>query len=385
MEKITCVEDMRALYARRAPKMFYDYTESGSWTETTFRQNASDFARIGFRQKVAVDISNRSLSSHMAGLDVSMPVALAPVGMTGMQSADGEIKAASAAASFGVPFAMSTMSICSMEDLADAVQTPFLFQVYALNDDAFMANLIRRAKAVGCPALILTLDLQVQGQRHKDIKNGLSAPPRLTPRNVANMATKLKWCWGMARTRRHSFGNLIGHARGVSDMSSLATWTAEAFDQALDWGKIAKIRDAWGGKIILKGILEPDDAVRAAALGVDAIVVSNHGGRQLDGAMSTIRALPAIIDAVGDRVEVHLDSGIRSGQDVLKAVALGAKGVYIGRAYIYGLGAHGEAGVTRVLEILRKELDVTMALCGCREITAVTSEILHLPSGFPRV
>lgn len=382
MNEITCVDDLHSLYRRQVPRMFYDYTESGSWTEQTFRENSSDFKKIAFRQRVAKDMSDRSLKTRMAGMDVTMPVALAPVGLTGMQCADGEIKAARAAARFGVPFTMSTMSICSMEAVANATDAPFWFQVYTLKDDEFMANLIGRAKAVECSSLVVTLDLQVQGQRHKDIKNGLSVPPKLKLRNLANMATKPRWGFGMLQTRNRSFGNLIGHARGVSDMSSLSTWTEEAFDQSLDWDKVAAIRDAWGGTMILKGIMDPKDARRAADLGVDAIVVSNHGGRQLDGAISTIRALPSIVAAVAGKVEIHLDSGIRSGQDALKAIALGASAVYIGRAYIYGLGALGEAGVTRVLEIIHKEIDVTMALCGHRRIVDVSPDILVVPDGF---
>lgn len=382
MATVTCIEDLRALYARRVPKMFYDYAETGSWTEGTFRRNTSDFEQIMFRQRVARDMSNRSLATQMAGIDVAMPVALAPVGLTGMQSADGEIKAARAAAKFGVPYTLSTMSICSMEDVAENTDAPFWFQVYTLNDDEFMTNLIGRAKAVECPVLVVTLDLQVLGQRHKDIKNGLSTPPKPTLANILNLATKVPWGLEMLGTKRRSFGNLVGHAKGVSDMSSLSSWTAEAFDQSLDWAKVARIRDEWGGKMVLKGIMDPEDARYAADLGVEAIVVSNHGGRQLDGALSAIRALPQIVEAVGDRVEVLFDSGIRSGQDVLKAMALGAKGTFIGRAYVYGLGAMGEAGVTRALEVIHRELDLSMALCGHRRIEDVTRDILIVPDGF---
>ena len=349
--------------------MFYDYAESGSWTEQTFRENPSDFDQIRLRQKVAVDMTDRTTKSQMIGQDVAMPVALAPVGLTGMQSADGEIKAARAAEKFGVPFTLSTLSICSIEDVAETTTKPFWFQVYTLKDDDFMRRLFERARAARCSAIVITLDLQVQGQRHKDLKNGLSAPPKLTAASIANLATKWGWGLQMLQTKRRSFGNVIGHAKGVSDPSSLSSWTAEAFDHALDWKRVAKLMEMWGGKVILKGILDVEDARMAAKLGADAIVVSNHGGRQLDGALSSIRVLPAILDAVGDKIEVHMDSGIRSGQDVLKALSMGAKGTYIGRAYINGLGAMGEAGVTKALEVIHKELDTTMALCGRRDVT----------------
>ncbi len=382
MTVITCIDDLRQIYRRRAPRMFYDYCESGSWTEQTFRDNSADFARIRLRQKVAVDMEGRSTASTMIGEAVSMPVALAPVGMGGMNWADGEIHAARAAEAFGVPYTLSTMSICSIEDVAAHVARPFWFQLYVMNDQDFVDAIIERARAARCSALVLTLDLQILGQRHKDLKNGLSAPPKLTLPTMMNLATKWGWGLRMLGTRRRFFGNIVGHAKGVSDAASLMDWTSEQFDPKLDWSKIASIRDMWGGKLILKGILDAEDARRAADFGADAIIVSNHGGRQLDGALSTIRVLPEIVAAVGDRTEVWLDSGIRSGQDVLKALALGAKGTMIGRAYIYGLGAMGGPGVTRALEIIRKELDVTMALCGERDVRALGRHNLLVPKGF---
>ncbi|APX90466.1 alpha-hydroxy-acid oxidizing enzyme [Brevirhabdus pacifica] len=382
MPVITNIEDLRQIYQRRVPRMFYDYTQSGSWTEQTFRDNTSDFDKIRLRQRVAVNMENRNLSSTMIGQPVTMPVALAPVGLTGMQHADGEIKAARAAEKFGVPFTLTTMSICSIEDVAEHTSKPFWFQLYVMRDTDFVSRMIQRAKDAGCSALVLTLDLQILGQRHKDLKNGLSAPPKLTPSSIADMMTKWNWGMGMLGTKRRFFGNIVGHAKGVEDASSLSAWTAEQFDPALDWDKVARIKEEWGGKLILKGILDADDARMAAKVGADAIVVSNHGGRQLDGAISSIRALPGIVDAVGDQVEIHLDSGIRSGQDVLKALAMGAKGTFIGRSYIYGLGAMGEAGVTRALEIIRTELDTTMALCGRRDVRELDRDILLVPRDF---
>ncbi|GEN26492.1 alpha-hydroxy-acid oxidizing enzyme [Halovibrio variabilis] len=382
MPVFTNIEDLRRRYVRRTPKMFYDYAESGSWTEQTFRENTSDFHQIHLKQRVAVDMSGRSTRSSMIGEDVAMPVALAPVGLTGMQSADGEIKAAKAAEKFGVPFTLSTMSICSIEDVAEHTTKPFWFQVYTLKDDDFMRRLFERARAANCSAIVVTVDLQVLGQRHKDIKNGLSAPPKLTAKSIANMATKIPWGLEMLRTKRRSFGNIVGHAKGVTDPSSLSTWTSEAFDVSLDWKRIALFKEWWGGKLIVKGIMTPEDARCAVEIGADAIVVSNHGGRQLDGAMSSIRMLPSIMDEVGDDVEVHLDSGIRSGQDVLKALALGAKGTYIGRAYTYGLGAAGEEGVTQALNIIHKELDTTMALCGETDVKRLGPHNLYVPKGF---
>nr|WP_309503101.1 alpha-hydroxy acid oxidase [uncultured Roseovarius sp.] len=382
MPVITNIEDLRQIYERRVPRMFYDYAESGSWTEQTFRANSSDFTDILLRQRVAVDMAGRSTASQMIGQDVAMPVALAPVGLTGMQCADGEIKAARAAEKFGVPYTLSTMSICSIEDVAENTEKPFWLQVYTLKDDDFMQRLFERAKAAKCSAAVITVDLQMLGQRHKDIKNGLSAPPKLTARSIANMATKVQWGLGMLGTKRRFFGNIVGHAHGVKDPNDLASWTNEAFDVSLDWDRIRQFRRMWDGPLIIKGIIDPRDALEALNVGADAIIVSNHGGRQLDGALSSIRALPAILDAVGDKIEVHLDSGIRSGQDVLKAIAMGAKGTYIGRAYIYGLGAMGEAGVTRALEVIHKELDVSMAFCGHRNIENVDRDILMIPKDF---
>jgi L-lactate dehydrogenase (cytochrome) len=376
MPVITCIEDLRRLARRRVPRMFYDYADSGSWTESTYRANESDFARIRLRQRVAVDLEGRSLHTTLAGQPAAMPVAIAPTGLAGMQHADGEILAARAAERFGVPFTLSTMSICSIEDVAAHTAQPFWFQLYWMRDRAFMERLIERARAARCSALVLTLDLQVLGQRHKDLKNGMTAPPRPTLANLLDLATKPRWCLGLATTRRRGFGNLIGHARGVSDMASLAAWTREQFDPRLGWDDVAWIRRRWDGPLVLKGLMDVEDARRAADSGADALVVSNHGGRQLDGAPSAIAALPAIADAVGRRIEVWMDGGIRSGQDVLKAVALGARGTMIGRAFLYGLGALGEAGVTRVLEILRHELDVTMAFTGHTDIGQVDRSIL---------
>ena len=382
MPVITTIQDLKEIYQRRVPRMFYDYCESGSWTEQTFSDNISDFAKLRLRQRVAVDMTNRSTASKMIGQDVSMPVALAPVGMTGMQCADGEIKAARAAAAFGVPYTLSTMSICSIEDVAAATDAPFWFQLYTLTDEDYSDRLIQRVKDANCSALVITLDLQILGQRHKDLKNGLSAPPKLTAKTITNLATK--WSWGieMLGTKRRGFGNIVGHVSGISDTTSLSAWTAEQFDQALDWKKVEILMKKWGGKVILKGILDPEDAKMAAKLGVDAIIVSNHGGRQLDGALSSIRMLPSIVEAVDGKCEVWMDGGIRSGQDILKAKALGATGTMIGRSYIYGLGAMGQAGVTKALEVMQKELDTTMALCGHRNINDVTRDILYIPEDF---
>jgi L-lactate dehydrogenase (cytochrome) len=376
MPVITCIEDLRVLAARRVPRMFYDYADSGSWTEGTYRANEADFRGIKLRQRVAVNMENRSTATTMAGQAARMPVAMAPVGLMGMQHADGEIHAARAAEKFGIPFTLSTMSICSIEDIAQHTRAPFWFQLYMMRDRDAMARMIERCKAAHCSALVLTLDLQVIGQRHKDLKNGLTAPPRPTLANIVNLLTKPRWCLGMALTRRHTFRNLVGHVKGVSDMSSLSAWTNEQFDPRLSWADVEWVKRQWGGKLILKGIMEVEDAKLAADAGADAIVVSNHGGRQLDGAPSSIRALPAIVDAVGSRTEVWMDGGIRSGQDVLKAWALGARGTMIGRAMVYGLAAMGEAGVTRALEILHKELDVTMAFCGHTNIARVDRAIL---------
>ena len=380
MTVITTIEDLRVLAEKRVPRMFYDYADSGSWTEGTYRANASDFQKLQLRQRVAVNMENRTTATTMAGQNVAMPVAIAPVGLTGMQHADGEIHAARAAEKFGIPFTLSTMSICSIEDIAENTTAPFWFQLYMMRDRDAMARMIERARAAKCSALVLTLDLQVIGQRHKDLKNGLTAPPRPTVKNIINLLTKPRWCLGMAGTRRHTFRNLVGHVKGVSDMRSLAAWTNEQFDPRLSWADVAWVKERWGGKLILKGIMDVEDAKLAAASGADAIVVSNHGGRQLDGAPSSISALPDIVAAVGNQLEVWMDGGVRSGQDVLKARALGARGVMIGRAFVYGLGAMGEAGVTKALQIIHKELDVTMAFCGHTNIETVDSGILLPPS-----
>ena len=376
MAVITSIEDLRVLAQRRVPRMFYDYVDSGSWTESTYRANTSDFAKIKLRQRVAVNLENRTLKTAMAGQELAMPVALAPTGLTGMQRADGEILAARAAEKFGVPFTLSTVSICSIEDVAEKTSKPFWFQLYVMRDRAFIERLIARAKAASCAALVLTLDLQIQGQRHKDLKNGLTAPPKLTAKNIINMMTKPRWCIGMLGTKRHAFGNIIGHVANVENMTSFSSWIAEQFDPTLSWDDVRWFRQRWNGKLILKGIMDVEDARLAIESGADALVVSNHGGRQLDGAPSSIAALPAIADAVGSKIEVHLDGGIRSGQDVLKALALGAKGVYIGRAFLYGLGALGEAGVTTALEIIQKELDLTMAFCGLTDVRKVDKNIM---------
>ena len=382
MPVITNIEDLKRIYHRRVPRMFFDYAESGSWTEQTFRDNVTDFDQIRLRQRVAVDMAGRSTNSTMIGQPVSMPVALAPVGLTGMQSANGEIKAARAAEKFGVPFTLSTMSICSIEDVAAHTAKPFWFQLYVMKDTDFVNRLIARAKAANCSALMITLDLQILGQRHKDLKNGLSAPPKLTPKTILNLATKWRWGLEMLATKRRQFGNIVGHAKGVKDTSSLSSWTAEQFDPSLNWEQISKLKEAWGGKLILKGILDAEDAKMALRVGADAIIVSNHGGRQLDGALSSIKALPSILEAVGDQIEVHFDGGIRTGQDVLKALSLGAKGTYIGRAYTYGLGAMGEAGVTEALNLIQKELETTMALCGHKRVADLSRDNLLIPKGF---
>lgn len=382
MPVITTIEDLREMHERRAPRMFYDYVAAGSWTEQTLRDNVSDFAEIRLRQRVAMDMANRSTASTMIGEDVAMPVGIAPVGLLGMQNADGEIKAAKAAEAFGVPFSLSTMSICSIEDVAAETSRPFWMQIYTLKDRDFMSNLIKRSREAGCSAIIITVDLQLLAQRHVDLKNGLSAPPKLTVKSVANMMTKIPWGLEMLGTKRRFFGNVVGHAQGVSDPASLSSWFADAADQSLDWDRIKEIMDMWGGKVILKGILDPEDAARAADLGAHAIIVSNHGGRQLDGALSAIRMLPRIIEAVGDRTEIHVDGGIRTGQDVLKALALGAKGTYLGRGMAHGLGAMGQAGVTKALEIVHKELDLSMGLCGRRFVTDVNRDNVLVPKDF---
>jgi len=379
---ITNIEDLRVLAKKRVPRMFYDYVDSGAWTESTYRANTSDFAAIRLRQRVAVNMEGRSTATTMVGQPVAMPVAIAPTGLAGMQHADGEILAARAARAFGIPFTLSTMSICSIEDVAEHAGPGFWFQLYVMRDRGFIERLIERARNAGCSALVLTLDLQVLGQRHKDLKNGLTAPPRLTLPNILDMATKPRWCMGILGTRRREFGNVVGHVSGVEDTGSLVEWTSKQFDPGLNWGDVEWIKQRWGGKLILKGIQDVEDARLAADSGADALIVSNHGGRQLDGAESSIHALPAIVDAVGSRIEVHMDGGIRSGQDVLKALALGAKGTYIGRSMLYGLGAMGEAGVTKALEIIHKELDITMAFCGHTKVGTVDKSIL-LPGQYP--
>jgi len=373
---ITHIEDLREIARRKVPRMFYDYADSGSWTESTYRANEADFQKIKLRQRVAVNIEKRTLRTKMVGIDVAIPVGLAPIGMLGMQHADGEILAAQAAEAFGVPFTLSTMSICSIEDVAANTKAPFWFQLYVMRDREFIGRLIDRAKAAKCSALVLTLDLQILGQRHKDIKNGLSAPPKPTLANLINLATKPSWALGMLGTKRRGFGNIVGHVKGVENMASLGAWTAQQFDPTLSWADIEWIKNRWGGKLILKGILDAEDAKLAAQSGADAIVVSNHGGRQLDGAPSGIAALPAIAEAVGSQIEVWMDGGIRSGQDILKAWALGARGVLIGRAFVYGLGAMGQAGVTRCLQVLANELELTMAFCGHTDIHKVDRQIL---------
>jgi L-lactate dehydrogenase (cytochrome) len=387
MPIITHIEDLRRLAQKRVPRMFYDYADSGSWTESTYRANESDFQSIKLRQRVAVNMEGRSTRSTMIGQEVAMPVAIAPTGLTGMQHADGEILSARAAKRFGIPFTLSTMSICSIEDVAEHAGPGFWFQLYMMRDRDFIVRLIERAQAARCSALVLTLDLQILGQRHKDLKNGLSAPPRLTLANLIDIATKPRWALGMLGTSRRQFGNIVGHVQGVDDMGSLSAWTAQQFDPRLNWGDVEWIKNRWGGKLIVKGIQDEEDARRAVDCGADALIVSNHGGRQLDGAESSIRALPKIVAAVGGKIEIHMDGGIRSGQDVLKARALGAQGTYIGRAFLYGLGAMGEAGVSKTLEIIHKELDITMAFTGHTDINTVDSSILlpgTLPTAAPR-
>jgi len=382
MAVITNIADLERIYKKRVPKMFHDYAVSGSWDEQTLSDNSTDFKKIRLRQRVAVDMTDRKTNSEMINEPVTIPVALAPVGLTGMQRADGEIKAAKAAGKFGVPFTLSTMSICSIEDVARNTEKPFWFQLYTMKDTGFVNSLIDRAKAAKCSALVITLDLQILGQRHRDLKNGLSAPPKPTFKNIIDLSTKWSWGLEMLQTKRRSFGNIVGHVSGVSDTSSLSEWTQTQFDPALDWDKISKIKEYWGGKVILKGILDKEDAKMALQVGADAMIVSNHGGRQLDGAISSIEALPSILEAVGDKIEVHLDGGVRSGQEILKAVAMGAQGTYIGRPYIYGLGAYGEKGVTLALELIQNELDISMALCGYKNIKDVDQSAILLPKDF---
>ena len=377
MTVITCVEDQRKSAMRKVPRMFYDYADSGSWTETTYRSNEKDFENLKLRQRVGVDVSDRSTRMEMLGQDLPMPVALAPTGLTGMQRADGEILAAKAAEEFGVPFTLSTMSICSIEDVASNTSKPFWFQLYVMRDRDFIRRLIARAKVANCSALMVTLDLQILAQRHKDLRNGLSAPPKPTISNMLNLITKPSWCFGMLQTKRRQFGNIVGHVEGVDDMSSLSDWTSSQFDPSLKWEDVAELRKLWDKKLIIKGIMDKEDAKAAVRIGADAIVVSNHGGRQLDGTISSISALPKILDEVGNKCEVWMDGGIRTGQDILRAVALGAQGTLIGRAFLYGLGANGKDGVTQTLEILQKELDLTMGLCGKKNLSEVDKSILY--------
>ncbi len=376
MSLILSVEDMRKKAKARVPRMFFDYAESGSWTEDTLRANINDLMDIKFRQRVAVDISKRSTEMEMLGEKLPIPVALAPTGLAGMQTADGEIHAARAAEKFGVPFTLSTMSVCSIEEVQSKTRNPFWFQLYVMRDRDFIDRLIKRAKEANCSALMITLDLQVMGQRHKDIKNGLSVPPKINLPNILNLITKPKWCLGMLGTKNRKFGNIVGHVKGVKDMSSLAEWTVNQFDPTLCWDDVLELRKKWSGKIVLKGIMDKEDAKAALNIGADAIIVSNHGGRQLDGASSSVSALPKILDIVQDKCEIWVDGGIRTGQDILRLIALGAKGTLIGRAFLYGLGAEGEKGVTRILEILQKELDLTMALCGATDLSQVDKNIL---------
>ncbi len=375
MAVITCVEDLRRLHRRRVPRMFYDYAEAGSWSEWTFHRNASAFDDHTLRQRVAVDLSERNLGVELLGKRWTMPVGIAPTGLAGMQHADGEILGAQAAGAFGVPFILSTMSICSLEDVAAHTQEPFWFQLYVMRDRTFIEALIERARRAGCSALVLTLDLQIIGQRHKDLKNHLSTPPKLTLPNIINMATRPRWCLGMLQTKRRGFGNVIGHAQGVDDLTTLSEWSAQQLDPTLSWADVAWIKEAWGGKLILKGIMDPEDARRAVDSGADALIVSNHGGRQLDGAPGTLDVLPHIVAAVDDAIDVWFDGGIRSGQDVFKAIAMGARSTFIGKAFLNGLGAQGRDGVTRVLEIIRNELDLTMAFCGHTDINGVDSSV----------
>ena len=378
LTSLTTISDLRDLARKRVPKMFYDYVESGSWSEATFRSNIDDFSEIKFKQRVAVDISNRNTSVDILGEKYKMPCAIAPLGLLGMQHADGEIIAAKVAEEFGIPFTLSTMSICSIEDIAQHAKVPFWFQLYVMKDRTFSKKLIDRAKKAGCSALMLTVHLQILGQRNKDIKNGLSIPPKLTIRNVIDLIRHPLWCLNMLQTSRRSFRNIVGHVDGVSDISKLSAWVADQFDPTLSWEDVARIRDLWDGKFIIKGIMEPEDAAEAMKIDVDAIIVSNHGGRQLDETSSTISMLPQIVSEVGDKVSVWMDGGIRSGQDVLKAIALGAENTLLGRSFCYGIGACGAEGGRKALNILHKEIDMTMALCGHREIRDVDRTILKI-------
>jgi L-lactate dehydrogenase (cytochrome) len=376
VDLITCIEDLRQVAKRRVPRAFFEYADHGSYAEQTLRANREDFERIKLRQRVLVDVSNRDTATTIIGQKIALPLVLAPVGLTGMQHGDGEILAARAANEAGIPFTLSTVSICSIEDVAEATGKPFWFQLYVMRDRGFIADLIARARNANCSTLVLTVDLQIIGQRHRDIKNGLGVPPKFTVASVLNMASKPRWALSVARGKRRHFGNIVGHVKGIENIGTLAEWTNSQFDPTLNWDDVAWIKNQWPGKLILKGILDVEDARMAAKTGADAIVVSNHGGRQLDGAPSSISMLPKIVEAVGSDIEVMLDSGVRSGQDVMRALALGAKSCMIGRPYIYGLGAGGQAGVATAIEVIRKELDVTMALCGVKRIDQIGRHVL---------
>ncbi len=379
LDKVCTIEDLQVLARKRVPKMFYEYVDSGSWTEGTYQQNEQDFKKIFFRQRVGIDVSQRNTSSFMAQAKVTMPVALAPVGLTGMQYGDGEILAAQAAETFGVPFTLSSLSICSIEDVAEQTEQPFWFQLYVFKDREFIQQLLKRAKLAGCKTLVVTLDLPVMGQRHKDVKNQLSAPPKVSISSLIQFLNRPRWCFNMMRSSQRTFGNIVGHARGVNSLSSLAKWTSEQLDATLTWKDLQWIRDEWDGFLMLKGILDVEDLYQAASIGAQAVVISNHGGRQLDGAPTTISVLPEIISAANNQIDIYMDGGVRSGQDVLKAIALGAKGVFIGRAFVYGLGAAGGPGVTHALEIIHKEMLTTMALLGESKVSGIGLHNLRLP------
>ena len=377
MPVVTCIDDLREMAKKRVARAIFEYVDCGAYTEGTLRANRADIEAIGLRQRVGIDVDNRSTKTRLLGAEASMPLILAPVGLLGLNWANGEILAARAANRFGVPFTLSTMSICSIEDVAEGTGQPFWFQLYVMRDRGFAASLIERAKAAGCSALVLTLDLQIQGQRHRDLKNGLAVPPRLTLGTALDVMTKPGWALNLMTSKRRSFGNLQGRIKNADSLTTLSQWIAGQFDPTLSWKDVEWVKNLWGGPLVLKGILDVEDAKIAARSGADAIVVSNHGGRQLDGAVSSIRALPEIAAAVGDQIDVWFDGGIRSGQSLLKALALGAKAAMVGRAFAYGLGAMGEAGVTRALEVMQKELDVTMALTGIRTIRDASPAILR--------
>ena len=386
LDHLLTIEDFMRVAERRVPRMFYQYADSGAYTESTYRENSTDFGKIRIQQRIGVDISTRSLSTTMLGQAVSMPLALAPTGAAGMQTADGEIKAARAAQKAGIPFTLSTVSICSIEDVAEATTAPFWFQFYVRKDRTFNERLIDRAKAAKCTAIVVTMDCQIGGQRHKDVRNGLTVPLKMSPKFLAEMAMKPRWALAMLATKRRTFGNFAGHIPGATTVPALATWMSEQDDLTLNWKDLIWIKKRFGGPLVVKGVLHPDDALAAVAHGADAIIVSNHGGRQLDCAPSTIRVLPRIVDAVGGKCEIYLDSGVRSGHDMLKAVALGARAVFIGRPFLYGLGVAGEAGVSRIIEILRAEADTTLGLMGETDITTlgarnIESNDLVAPAG----